>query len=77
MIENIDTCRACVHKSVCRHFSTMIALQRELFDNLKHSSIFTVAGKYDRAVKISNFDFIKTVKIECEYYLRDASISED
>ena len=76
MIENIDTCRACIHKSVCRHFSTMIALQRELFDNLKHSSIFTVAGKYDRTMKISDFDFIKTVKIECSHYLRDTTILE-
>lgn len=69
-------CRTCIHNEVCECRTKLRKLQDELNDALEYMR-FNVDGKYALTSKLKDFDFIKTVKIECEYYLRDASISED
>lgn len=69
-------CKTCIHNEVCEYYTKLRILQDELNDALEHMR-FNVDSEYRRMFKLKDFDFIKTVKIECEHYLRDASLSED
>lgn len=69
------TCRTCIHKKVCEHRNTLEHLQNELLDGLDHT-YFKVGSQYDSTLKLKDFDFIRSIKIECTHYLQDTSIME-
>ena len=75
-MNNSWACDDCVHKEVCAHRSTLIALQNELYDSLGYMRFRGIEHVAGFTRKLDSYGFIKTVKIECEHYLRGTSISE-
>lgn len=67
-MENSWECDDCIHKFVCEHRKTMMALQNELYNSLQHTR-FTASDRFVIGPKLEDLEFIKTVKIECKHFM--------